>query len=149
MYYNELKVYKYVCPYCINEVDKCICEEYPESLIQIDKNMVPIIRELNRKWYRTCSSCEGHIGKIDKMYILFSRKHKFQKLLSKNFIIAADHIIGTIPGKTEEAKKRNKSRMLKELFEWACGLEPEFETSIVFALDRPDIKEINLEDEIL
>lgn len=79
MYNNELKTYKYVCPACINTVDACICEEYPRCLIQIDKNMVPIIKELNYKWYRTNSSCEGHIGKNDQIHISFSKKYKLKK----------------------------------------------------------------------
>ena len=140
MYNSDLKTYKYVCPVCINTVDKCVCQEYPECLVQIDKNMVPIIKELNRKWYRTSGCCEGHIGKHNKMYIFFSGKHKFKNKLSKDFEITPYSIIGTIPGKTENSQKRNKRRMLKELYEWACSLTPEMKVGLNFGMDCSEVK---------
>lgn len=125
---------------CINTVENCTCEEYPEFLVQIDKNMLPIIKELNTKWYRTSDCCEGHIGINNKMYILFKGKHKFKKELSKNFEIYKDCIIGTIPGKTENAQKRNKRRMLNELYVWACSLEPDFEPGFNLGISLSNFK---------
>ena len=134
MYNNDLRAYKYVCPFCINTVDRCTCENLPELLLQIDKNMLPIIKELNKKWYRTSGCCEGHIGNNDKIYIFFKGKHKFKKKLSNNFEMKSNCIVGTIQGKTENAQKRNKRKMLNELYEWACSLEPELEPGFNFSM---------------
>ena len=71
MYDNGLKEYSYVCSHCFNPLNKCDCEQYPETLIQIDKRMVPIIKKLNDMFYKTEGCCEGHIGKFDKIYIFF------------------------------------------------------------------------------
>ncbi len=55
-----LSEYSYVCPHCFNEVENCTCRSYPYTLIQIDKLMVPIIKELNYKGYMTMYCCAGH-----------------------------------------------------------------------------------------
>ena len=55
-----LSEYSYICPRCFNEVHLCTCKSYPYTLIQIDRLMVPIIKELNLKGYRTTYCCAGH-----------------------------------------------------------------------------------------
>lgn len=78
-----LSEYAYVCPRCINEVEQCTCNHYPGYLIQIDRLLVPVIRELNRKGYQTSYCCAGHPffrsnNFIDQLiYIAFRRTYDF------------------------------------------------------------------------
>ena len=62
--------YTYICPNCLRELNDCRCGEYPEQLVKIDTILLPIIRELNNKLYRTAFSCAGH-QPGDQMYISF------------------------------------------------------------------------------
>lgn len=66
----------YVCPHCWHSVDECTCEYQPWKLIQIDRNMQPIIRILNEKGYVTEFCCESH-DVHGNMYIKFRYKHGF------------------------------------------------------------------------
>lgn len=62
--------YTYICPTCLHELDDCRCGEYPEQLVRIDTILLPTIRELNSKLYRTAFSCAGHQPGVE-MYISF------------------------------------------------------------------------------
>ncbi len=117
------KIYSYVCPNCLSVLNECTCDVYPWTLIQIDKKMLPIIKELNRKCFYTEMCCEGHIGSNEFMYIEFTKKYKI-KSLPKGFDGDGSYIRGQINGRTVEAKKRNKRQLLKRLYEWAIQLEP-------------------------
>lgn len=123
MYGNDLKAYTYVCSHCFNPLEKCECDQYPETLIQIDKRMVPVIKELNRKYFRTEGCCEGHVGKFDKMYIFFVKKYKFKVPYPDGFTGNGSYIMADIRGNSENAKKRNKRLLLNKLYDWACELE--------------------------
>lgn len=50
----------YICPHCYHTADVCTCRFYPHYLVQIDTAMVPLVRILNTKGYRTTSCCAGH-----------------------------------------------------------------------------------------
>lgn len=119
---NNLKNYLYVCPHCFNVVEYCTCFSLPHSLIQIDKNILPIIRVLNQKGYFTDICCEGHIGGCERMHIIFKKNYKF-KTLPDNFIQSGELIYADITGKTEHGKKIKKAKLLKELLSWAELLE--------------------------
>lgn len=71
----------YICPYCMNIVDECICRDFPYQLIQIDTKMVPIIRILNMKGYKTVQCCAGHprdgFHNCPCIYIAFREKYDF------------------------------------------------------------------------
>lgn len=121
---KNIRLYSYVCPNCLNVIGECTCDAYPWTLIQIDKKILPIIRELNRKCYFTDMCCEGHIGSNEFMYIEFKRKYKFKKDLPKDFVGDGSYLKAPIVGKSEEAKKRNKQKLLKRLYEWVIDLEP-------------------------
>ena len=120
---KNVKIYSYVCPQCLNVPENCTCSQLPEMLIQIDKKMLPIIREFNRRWYRTIRCCEGHIGSSESIYIQFVKKYKFKKAFPKGFSYGEGTILGNIAGKSESAKKRNKRKMLKALYEWITDIE--------------------------
>ena len=73
----------YVCPTCIRDVEDCRCAVYPYYLVQIDKLMVPIIRELNKKGYRTTGCCAGHPDDaaftVSGVYIAFAEEYDFDE----------------------------------------------------------------------
>ena len=101
---------------------------YPDALIQIDKNIYPIVRELNRKGYITEACCEGHISEKreysnNKIYISFKKTQKFKIPLPKGFAITADTIWGSFGGDTNRAKKIKKTKMLNDLYLWVKNLE--------------------------
>ena len=123
VYNNDLKTYSYVCPRCFNLLNKCECDQYPEMLIQIDKHMVPIIKKLNDIHYKTEGCCEGHIGKFDKIYIFFVKKYKFKVPLPEGFTGDGSYVSANIYGSSETAKKRNKRKLLNELYDWVCELK--------------------------
>ncbi len=120
---KNIKNYLYVCPYCFNVVKECECFAYPPTLIQIDKNMLPIIRELNKKMFLTEMCCEGHIGLNEFMYIEFKKNYKFKTPLPKGFVGGGNYIRAKITGSSEQAKKRKKRALLNDLYRWACEID--------------------------
>lgn len=82
---THLKDISYVCPSCIRRVEDCRCRNYPFYLVQIDTKMVPIIRMLNQKGYRTTDCCAGHPEEKDFLnsgiYIGFAEEYNFDEPL--------------------------------------------------------------------
>ena len=78
---ERLNDFSYVCPRCLRELDDCRCKSYPYNLIQIDKLILPIIRELNSKGYITKWSCAGHPNrdKLFSIYIVFKENYEFDE----------------------------------------------------------------------
>lgn len=78
-----LKEYAYVCPFCVREVDDCRCDLYPYYLVQIDRMILPIIRELNVKGYKTTGCCAGHPDQEEfraaGIYICFDKDYDFDE----------------------------------------------------------------------
>lgn len=68
------KYYKnYVCPQCFEQLSKCKCDNYPQRLLHIDLNIQKIIRDLNKKGYKTLGCCEGHFEKHDaEFYVIMN-----------------------------------------------------------------------------
>ena len=120
---KNVKEYVYVCPCCFNKPESCTCSMLPFSLIQLEKNMWPIIKTLNEKGYRTEECCEGHVGLSDKIYISFWKKYKTKKPLPKGFSSGSSILIADITGNSIEAKKRKKRQLLNNLSAWADSLE--------------------------
>ena len=123
MHEKNLRNYVYVCPYCFNKLEDCTCSRFPESLIQIDRNIWPIIKVLNNKWYFTEHCCEGHIGANESMFISFRKNYKTKLPLPKGFIGDGGYLKAVISGSSEQAKKRNKRKLLNALYAWANLLE--------------------------
>ena len=71
--------FTYICPHCFRELDDCRCLVYPYNLVQIDKLLVPIIRNLNQKGYITTSCCSGHLEESHclAIYVAFKEEHDF------------------------------------------------------------------------
>lgn len=120
MHEKILNHFVYVCPRCFNKVKECTCLMYPLTLIQIDKNMLPIIKELNRKYITTEACCEGHLGHNEQMYIQFKKNYKFKSKLPEGIFYENTFLRAKITGKSEQAKKRNKRALLNALYKWAC-----------------------------
>lgn len=77
---HRLADFDYVCPTCLRTVDDCRCEGYPYYLVQIDKLMLPIIRELNEKGYKTTGCCAGHLYEdFLNIYICFAEDYDFDQ----------------------------------------------------------------------
>lgn len=71
----------YVCPNCFREVEDCRCRFYPYYLVQVDRKILPIIRELNKKGYITTGCCAGHPKDGDiksaNIHICFDQEYNF------------------------------------------------------------------------
>lgn len=77
---HRLADFDYVCPSCLRTVDDCRCEMYPYYLVQIDKLILPIIRELNEKGYKTTGCCAGHPSEgYLNIYICFAEDYDFDE----------------------------------------------------------------------
>lgn len=122
---RNLKMYRnYVCPFCFNQINKCICKIYPPyTLIQIDKNMQEIVRELNKKGYKTKYSCESHYGYTYNIYISFLKKYIFKEL-PDGFVMPNDYTIEHIIKNSKKEKNFNqeKEKYLDILKKWVNTL---------------------------
>lgn len=87
---DRLNEFTYVCPNCIREIEDCRCSSYPYYLVQIDRLMLPIIRELNKNGYRTTGCCAGHPVENNpisaRVYINFKKPYSFSEPLPEGAI---------------------------------------------------------------
>jgi hypothetical protein len=121
---KNYKDYVYVCPICFSKIHDCTCLLLPDSLIQIEKNILPSIKNLNSKGYFTDSCCEGHADVSNsKIFIIFRRNYRIIKKPPKGFECKCGVICADITGKSLEAKKRKKRILLNNLYEWTCNIE--------------------------
>lgn len=77
-----LNDYCYVCPSCLNIIEECECRFYPYYLVQIDRLILPIIKELNSKGYMTTGCCAGHPTEDSKFIdisICFAKDYEFDE----------------------------------------------------------------------
>ena len=87
---ERLKEFAYVCPFCIREIEDCRCKLYPYYLMQVDRLILPIIRELNMKGYKTTGCCAGHPKENDPtsamVYICFDKAYEFDEPLPEGAV---------------------------------------------------------------
>lgn len=72
----------YVCPACLNVVEECECPHYPYYLVQIDRLILPIIKELNSKGYKTTGCCAEHPKEETRfmnIHICFDKEYDFDE----------------------------------------------------------------------
>lgn len=123
---NKDAYMNYICPYCWNTLDNCICELFPPyHLIFIDKNIQEHIRLLNAKGYRTTACCEGHREVCINTYIAFADNYfkdvgtpegfKYDK---KRRMVTYTYSMKLAEEKMEELKKEK----LAVLLEWCKSL---------------------------
>ena len=124
-----LSEYAYICPQCFNEVFACTCRSYPYNLIQIDRLLVPIIKELNIKGYRTMYSCAGHPdyydGALDFVNVSFVEDYDFKIPFpeSAKYSKTRKMLYFGLPKETDtESLKRYQKLYLGRLKDWAEAL---------------------------
>lgn len=112
--------------------------------IPFDKDMIPIITELNEKGYKTLACCQGHLKKSNNRwcgYLLFDRPYQFEiepplyrigvkyhslvgsySEVSKNK--KAYYWIGSRSKKmTLEEKESERKKWINDLYKWAKELK--------------------------
>lgn len=73
---NKEAYLNYVCPYCWNTLDECICDIFPPYHLEfIDRCVQEHIRILNNKGYYTTGCCEGHMEVCVNTYIAFAQEY--------------------------------------------------------------------------
>ena len=122
---NKEAYINYVCPYCMNTLNNCICELFPPyHLIHIDGNIQEHIRILNEKGYRTIYCCEGH-GKGSNIYVTFADDYFIDTATPEGFKYNKKRrtITYTFSQKlTEEEIEELKAKKLAVLLEWINSL---------------------------
>ena len=129
-----LHEFAYVCPRCMYELEHCRCKNYPDYLIQIDKQILPIVRELNINGYVTTYCCAGHPSADRPMdiYIAFDREYRFDLPFPDGGRYSKqDHILRYTPPKDmpKEEYGNYQKCIMEELFDWAEMLLPTEEIS--------------------
>lgn len=116
---NKDSYINYVCPYCWNTLDNCVCDIFPPyHLVFIDKNIQKHIQILNNKGYRTTGCCEGHMEVCISTYITFANSDfenipegfKYDK---KRRMIHYNYSTRLTEKKMEEMKKEKLDALLK------------------------------------
>lgn len=130
----------YVCPHCIRLVEDCRCACYPYYLVQIDKLMVPIIRELNSKGYKTTGCCAGHPGDdeflVSGVYIAFADNYDFDEPFPAGGKYSlSGHTIQYQPPEDCKDLVGFQERILDQLQDWAELL---FEIDYNWDVDEED-----------
>lgn len=123
---NKEAYINYVCPYCWNTLDDCVCELFPPyHLIFIDRNIQEHIRILNKKNYRTTGCCEGHRTRCINTYITFPEDYFKEIDTPEGFKYDRKRrtITYTYSLKlTEEKMEELKAEKLAVLLEWVKNL---------------------------
>lgn len=138
---HHFKDIAYVCPRCIRHVEDCRCAGYPYYLVQIDKLMVPIIRELNSKGYKTIGCCAGHPDddefKGSGIYIAFAENYAFDEPFPAGGKYSnAKHAISYIPTEDDYDDLIGfQTNVLYRLEDWAEML---FEIDFSMDVDEDD-----------
>ena len=115
----------YVCPNCLREVADCRCATYPWYLVQIDKLLVPIIRELNSKGYKTTGCCAGHLKdeefKHVGVYIAFDQDYDFDEPFPEGGKYGkTKHVLSYIPTEEDYADLAGfQKQVISDLEDWA------------------------------
>ena len=121
---HHLEDLAYVCPTCIRDIEDCRCAGYPYYLVQIDKLMVPIIRELNSKGYETTGCCAGHLEQdefpISGIYISFAEDYDFgEPFPAGGRYSKVKHLIQYLPPEGCENLAEFQRDTLWKLEDWA------------------------------
>ena len=118
----------FVCPYCLNTLDKCKCEIFPPyHLIFIDKDIQEHVRILNEKGYRTTACCEGHTEVCISTYIAFANNYFDDVSMPDGFRYnkkrrIVEHSYSTKIIKEKEKFEELKRANLETLLEWCKNL---------------------------
>lgn len=125
---NKEAYLNYVCPYCWNTLDECICELFPPyHLLLIDHGMQEHIRILNNKGYRTTGCCEGHMDVCVSTYIAFAQEYfDDDTVLPEGFVYNKKRRMLCHKYKvrrlSQEALENEKSEYIEKLLLWCKNL---------------------------
>ena len=127
--------------YTIERLKKCM-PLTEGTYEEIDKDMIPILTELNEKGYRTIYCCQGHVKDGAYItYLTFERQCVFSKpipvyhigadkknkhtKISKSKLFGGDvyHWFGS-KNKTDEELELERKELIEKLTEWAKTIEP-------------------------
>lgn len=120
----------YACPHCMYELSSCKCFDYPYYLVQIDKKILPIIRELNQNGYITTGCCALHPRKVNQkspLYIAFDKEYDFGDPFPEGGKYSVlKHTISYEPpaGLSVEELEEFQRTTLDALYDWAEMLMP-------------------------
>jgi len=120
----------YVCPRCLRQINKCICELYPpQDLIWIDINMQEMIIKLNEKGYKTWGCCESHTDATEGTNIHIAFAWDYEQIDVNNlpdgfrWLKKRKAIVFEYPKNiTQEEAEKIKIDKLKLLSDWVDGL---------------------------
>lgn len=120
----RLEEFTYVCPFCIRELEDCRCRHYPYYLMQIDRKILPVIRELNSKGYKTTGCCAGHPNqeefKSAGIYICFDRDYDFDEPFPEGSeYFKSKHSLSIIPPETCDDLNLFQQEAIWRLSDWA------------------------------
>lgn len=119
-----LKDLAYVCPFCVREIEDCRCEMYPYFLMQIDRMILPIVRILNEKGYKTTGCCAGHPDQEEFLstgiYISFDKDYDMDEPIPEGMhYFKGKHMIRSIPPEDCQDLHAFRQDILRRLTEWA------------------------------
>lgn len=134
-----LSEYAYLCHKCLNEIKACTCQSYPMYAIQIDRLLVPVIKELNSKGYLTSSCCAGHPGYMKNtttdqfIYVSFRERYHFPISFPEGskYRMEGDSLCFDLPedGKEWDAEilRKYQKECIAKFLIWAQALKPRLE----------------------
>ena len=116
-----------VCLGCFKpKVEKCRCNK---PYIEIDDDIVEIIKILNEKGYITQYCCAGHVEReIFQCYIKFANKYNFKtrpkgfKLNDNSYTLENVVFQKRWNNKTKDQKEDYATKARYNLFKWAMNL---------------------------
>jgi len=118
----------YVCPYCWNILNECVCEIFPPYHLEfIDRGIQAHIRILNNKGYRTTGCCEGHMEICVSTYVAFGQEYFNDDMVppdgfiydKKRRMIRHEYATRKL---TQESFEKEKSDHIKKLLLWCKNL---------------------------
>lgn len=114
----DLDKYVYVCPHCFAERRQCVCDDN-KSCVEIDRNIYPVIRNLNRAGYRTSFCCEGHSKDHPYGNIRFAHFYHFDSI--PDFCTYTNNCFLNFyyEGTTDEEFEADKRKKIQELIAWS------------------------------
>jgi len=126
---NKEAYLNYVCPYCWNTLDECVCELFPPYTLEfIDRRIQEHIRILNNKGYRTIGCCEGHMEVCVNTYVAFGREYFNDSIEPPEGFIynKTRHMLHheyKVRRLTHEAFEKEKSEHIEKLLSWCKSLK--------------------------
>ncbi len=114
----DLDKYVYVCPHCFAERSQCVCDD-SKNAIEIDRNIYPVIRNLNRAGFRTSFCCEGHRKEDPSGNIKFAHFYHFDSIPDFCKYTNDCFLNFYYEGDTDEEFEADKKRKLAELLNWS------------------------------